>query len=162
MSSGTVPQSFKNAIIKPLIKDKNLDQNSLDNYRPISNLPFLSKTLERVVNTRIDEYLNTNNLFDEGQTAYSKYNSTETALISVQNHILENLDNGKATVLVMLDLSAAYDTIDHKIFIQRLVSHFGFTETALLWVKSYLENRKFKVVVSDQVSEEHKSDCGVL
>ena len=114
---GAIPTSLKTAIVKPLLKDKNLDENDLASYRPVSNLPFITKTLERVVNSRLDQYLKINNLLDEGQTAYSKHNSTETALISVQNHILINMDEGKATVLVILDLYAAYDAVQHECFI---------------------------------------------
>ena len=138
-----------------------MDENDLASYRPVSNLPFITKTLERVVNSRLDQYLKLNNLLDEGQTAYSKHNSTETALISVQNHILINMDEGKATVLVMLDLSAAYDTVQHKCFIQRLANYYGFADTALSWMRSYVEERQFKVSVAGKTSSVKTLDCGV-
>ena len=84
------------------------------NYRPVSNLPFVSKVLEKVVSSRIDEHLTVNNLHEEHQSAYKKLHSTETALVKVQNVILQSLGQNEVTVLVLLDLSAAFDTIDHE------------------------------------------------
>ena len=161
LENGDIPISLKTAIVKPLLKENNLDENDLANFRPVSNLPFISKTLERIVNKRLDQYLNINNLLDEGQTAYSKHNSTETALLSVQNHILVNMDEGRATVLVMLDLSAAYDTVDHKGFIERLEKDYGLTDTALSWMKSYVEGRQFQVSIAGKTSNTKSLDCGV-
>ena len=136
-----VPASLKTALLRPLLKDRDLDWNAKASYRPVSNLPYLSKLLEKVVHSRLEKHLRENNLNDPDQTAYSKYNSTETALLRIQSDILENMDCEKATLLVMLDISAAYDTIDHKIFLQRLQSDFSITGNALKWMKSYLGNR---------------------
>ncbi len=91
-----------------------MDQNIFKNYRPVSNLSFVSKTLERVGSSRIDEHVTKNQLQENYQSAYRIFHSTETALIKVQNDVLKFLDHGNVTVLVMLDLSAAFDTIDHK------------------------------------------------
>ena len=157
---GHVPEALKTAIIRPLIKDYSLDQNQLSSYRPVSNLPFIAKIMEKVVSTRIDEYLSLNNLHDIDQTAYKKFNSTETALTAIQNDILINMDQGKATVLVMLDMSAAYDTVDHGIFLQRLSRYFGFSGAVLKWFTSYVKGRKVKVMIGDKVSIERELDCG--
>ena len=77
----------------------------LKNYRPVSNLPFVSKVLEKVVCSRIEKHLISNNLDEQHQSAYRKFHSTETALLKVQNDILQSLDKNNHTVLVMLDLS---------------------------------------------------------
>ena len=106
--------SYKSSLIRPLLKKRGLDQNILNNYRPISNLPFVSKVLEKVVSIRIEEHLISHNLHKQHQSAYGKFHSTETALLKVQNDILQSLDQNNVTVLVMLDHSAAFDTIDHK------------------------------------------------
>ena len=90
-----------------------------DNYWPISNLSFLSKTLERIVASQIEGYLTTNGLFAKMQSAYRKHHSTETALLRVVNDIDQAIDNKCEAVLVLLDLSAAFDTIDHAILLDR-------------------------------------------
>ena len=95
------------------MKKENLDANTLKNYRPISNLPFVSKILEKVESSRIEEHLTVNNLHEEHQSTCRKFHSTETALIKVQNDILQSLDQNEIAVLVLLGLSAAFDTIDH-------------------------------------------------
>jgi hypothetical protein len=100
---------------KQHLKKPNLDPNTLKNYRPISNLPFVSKVLERIVDVRLEHHLESNFLHEELQSAYNRRHSTETALLKVQSDILGSLDRGEAAVLVMLDLSAAFDTIDHTI-----------------------------------------------
>ena len=104
LETGYVPQSFKNSLIRPLLKKPDLDQNTMKNYRPVSNLPFKSKVLEKVVSSRVEEHLLSNNLHEEHQSAYRKFHFTETALLKVQNDFLQSLDQNNVTVLVMLDL----------------------------------------------------------
>ena len=111
----------------------------LKNYRPISNLPFIGKIIEKVVFNQINDYLVLNGLYDEFQSGFRQKHSTETALIKVLNDIRLNSDKGKTTVLVLLDLSAAFDTVDHNILINRLES-VGLSGYALQWFKSYLDN----------------------
>ena len=111
-----MPKSLKTALIRPLLKKTGLDSNILKNYRPVSNLTFISKVIEKVVSGRLNEHLIKNSMFDPLQSAYRDKHSTETALIKVQNHILSALDAGSSAVLLMLDLSAAFDTIDHDIY----------------------------------------------
>jgi hypothetical protein len=107
----------------------------------MSNLPFLSKILEKVVDVRIKSHLKTNNLHDVNQSAYRKFHSPETVLLKVQNDILQSLDNNKVTILVMLDLSVAFDTIYHGTLLRRLERHFGITSKPLAWMTSYLTDR---------------------
>ncbi len=131
---------YKTAIVKPLLKKPTLNHNNLKNYHPVSNLPFMSKILEKVVLSQLVSHLNSNSLFSNVQSAYRPRHSTETALLKVVNDLLSALDDGKTTVLTLLDLSAAFDTIDHDILLHRLQHVFGIYYTALLWFKSYLVN----------------------
>ena len=105
-----VPDIFKHAIVRPLLKKANLDKNILKNYHPVTNLPFFSKVLERVISTQLREHIELHQLADPLQSAYRKKHSTETALLKVQSDISAALDNGNMVILIMLGLSAAFDT----------------------------------------------------
>ena len=98
------------------------------------------------------DHLITHNLIPELQSAYRKRYSTETALLKVQHDILLNMDRQHVTLLVLLDLSAAFDTVNHDILHRRLET-FGITGTALQWFSSYLGNRSQRIVFGDGVSE---------
>lgn len=153
LQSGYVPRSFKHSRIRPLLKKPSLDANVLKNYRPVSNLPFISKILEKVVDVRIENHLKNNELHEVNQSAYRKFHSTETALLKVQNDILQSLDRNNVTILVMLDLSAAFDTIDHETLLTRLEHHFGITGTPLTWMRSYLSDRYQTVAINGELSD---------
>ena len=99
------------------------------------------------------DHLRKNGLFDPFQSAYKKGHCTETALLKVQNDLLINSDKNNVSVLVMLDLSAAFDTIDHTILLNRLRDYYGIKENALKWFRSYLENRTQSVIIDDAMSE---------
>ena len=120
---GQFPSFLKHALVKPLLKKTNLDHNVLQNYRPVSNLPFLSKIIEKTVCNRLIEHLNSNNLYEPLQSAYHKGHSTETALVRLHNDILINLHSNRGVVLILLDLSAAFDMINHSLMIKRLENH---------------------------------------
>jgi hypothetical protein len=161
LESGYVPLFFKTAVIKPLLKKHNLDPDLLANYRPISNLPFLSKILERVVVKQLCCHLQDNNLFETFQSGFRAHHSTETALVKVSNDLLLAADNGQVSVLVLLDLSAAFDTIDHDILLQRLECDIGVKGTALSWFKSYLSDRYQFVNVNQNSSPHSRVTFGV-
>jgi hypothetical protein len=150
--SGNVPLEFKTAVVKPLLKKPSLDKNQLKNYRPVSNLPFVSKILEKVVLRQLLSHLDKNNLCNPLQSAYRSGHSTETVLVRVVNDILLAMDEDKLSVLLLLDNSAAFDTIDHTILLSRLETEFGIHSKALQWFRSYLEGRSQYVSVHENSS----------
>ena len=152
MQSGVVPQDFKQALVNPLIKKQTLCKNYLRNYRPISNLSFLSKILEKVVANRLHEHIYIHHLSNDLQSAYKRVHSTETALLKIHNDIADNTDNGKVTALTLLDLSDAFDTIDHSILLQRFHRYFGISGPALRWLKSFLSDRYRSINISGTLS----------
>ena len=160
LHSGIVPSSLKHAIIKPILKKPGLDIECLSNYRPISQLPFISKILERIVSKQLINYLNANSLFDTRQSAYRKFHSPETLLLSILDDFLNKLDNNSNIQLLLLDLSAAFDTIDHSILIKRL-EDIGILGIPLAWVKSYLSERTFSIQIDNHYSSSCKMYYGV-
>ena len=154
LANGIMPLCYRKAVISPLLKKPNLDVNELKNYRPVSNLPFLSKIIEKAVALQLNEHLNKNKLFEQHQSAYRKCHNTETALVKISNDLLLSADNKNVSILVLLDLSAAFDTIDHCILIDRLKDCFGLDGTVLNWLKSYLTERKQCVKINSSFSSE--------
>ena len=151
LSSGSMPRELKNAVINPLPKKPGLDF-TFTNYRPVSNIPFLSKVIERAVAEQLTEHLSKHELWEVFQSAYRRNHSTETALLRVQNDILSELDKRHAVALLLLDLSAAFDTIDHEILLNRLSVYVGIDNTALQWFRSYLTDRSQSVKIEDKTS----------
>ena len=144
-----VPAELNYAHIRPRLKKPSLDPELLSNYRPVSNLPFISKIMEKVVNTRIEQHLLENNLHDQLQSAYRKQHSTETALIKIQHDNVQALDSRCVAALVLLDLLVAFDTIDHAILLERLKETYGISGEALLWMASYLRQRCQQVIIGE-------------
>ena len=161
LSSGSFPQVFKSAVIFPLLKNPSLDPNELKNFRPISNLPFISKIIEKLVLVQISHHLSANNLLNQFQSAYRLGHSTETALLKIVNDLLLSLDDWKISLLDSLDLSAAFDTIDHNILLHRLKHDFGLSGTVLDWFSSYLSGRIQSVSVRSHTSVPASVSCGV-
>ena len=160
LSTGIVPTTLKEALIRPTLKKTELDPEEICNYRPVSNLPFLSKLLEKSVNTRLDHHLEFNHLLSKFQSVYRKHHSTKTVLLKVQNDILEALDDGFGTILVLLDISAAFDVVEHPRLLERHKKYFGLTDTALSWMSSYLNGRTQCVVVGNERSYIMKAEHG--
>ena len=141
LTEGSFPAHFKSAYVSPLLKKPSLNRDSMKNYRPVSNLSFLSKVLEKVVENQLNSHINSSNASNQYQSAYRKFHSSETALLTIHNDILASMDAGKVTALTLLDLSAAFDTINHTFLLRRLDDWFGVTGKALDWFKSYLTGR---------------------
>ena len=161
LQSGQMPSQLKVAKLRSLLKKPSLDHTQFSNYRPVSNLTFLSKAIEKLVANQLISYVNNNNLNEPLQSAYKQYHSTETALIRVHNDILTAIDKRRTVILLLLDLSAAFDTVDHDILLFRLQQRFGVTGKPLLWFKSYLSNRMQFVSVDGAASSDHALQCGV-
>lgn len=120
LSSGRFPSAWKNAIISPLLKKPSLDPKILLNYRPIAFLPFSGKLIERSVAIQLNDHLTTKSVLSDYQSAYRIGHSIETLLISLLNDLLLAADEGDGTALLFLDLSAAFDTVDHGILLRTI------------------------------------------
>ena len=152
LATGIFPETFKTALVTPLLKKPSLDQNDFKNYRPVSNLSFVSKILEKIVLAQLSSYLSSNNLLSDFQSAYRPGHSCETALLKVVNDLLLSIDKRNVALVTFLDLSAAFDTIDHSILLQRLKHDFGIDGSVLRWFSSYLSDRSQYVVANNHTS----------
>ena len=146
--------------MKPTLKSGK-DQQNVESYRPISNLSFLGKTIETAAKKQLIYCPHGDTKCTEGgQSAYREFHSTETALCSIVSDLLEYMDNGKYAILILLDLSAAFNTVDHKLLIDDLM-YAGVEGMALNWFKSYLENRSYHVKINGTKSERRTLQRGV-
>ena len=146
ISLSSVPDSCKIAKLKPLFKKgSNLDPK---NYIPISLLPLISKVLEKVILEQTQTFLTKNSLLYCYQSGFRKFHSTDTCLAYLNDKILRGIDKGLMTGLILIDLQKAFDTIDHKILLKKLV-HLGFSQYAISWFRSYLVNRTFLMNVEN-------------
>ena len=160
LQQGKMPDKLKHAIVKPLLKKLGLELVK-KNYRPVSNLPFLGKLIESAVIQQYTEHLTKNKLNDPKQSAYKKFHSTETLLLKIHDCVMKNMAKGEITMLVLLDLSAAFDTIDHNILLNRLEKRCKVEGTALSWFKSYLSDRSQSVIIKDKLSDSIRLCQGV-
>ena len=122
LASGIFPQCLKSALVTPILNKRCLDHNDLNNYRPVSNLCFIAKILEKLVLSQVYSYLNSHNLYNTRQSAYLPGHSTETALLIVVNDLFLSPNKGNISVLALLEFSSAFDTIDHNIRVHRLMN----------------------------------------
>lgn len=150
--SAIFPSEWKHALVTPILKKPSLDPLTLKNYRPVSNLPFISKVVERVVSSQLASYLHKNGLNPIFQSAYRPDHSVETALLRVHNDILEAMDKQQGVILVLLDLSSAFDTICHDTLLRRIHDSFGVDGNILKWLRSYLGGRSQSVVFGGDTS----------
>ena len=108
MTTGAFPYQFKRALVTPLLKQPSLDVNVLKNYRPVSNLPYISRVTEKVVAARLLQHVQENGMQERMQPVYRAHQSTETVLVKVSNDLLCPIDQRKAVILILLDPSAAF------------------------------------------------------
>jgi len=141
MSAGHFPVAFKDAFITPSLKKPGLDVTNVQSYRPVSNLPVVLKLLKRIVARQLNSYLASANLLPSLQSGFQPGPSTETAVLRVLSDLLEAVDDGDVAALVLLDLSAAFDTVDHSILCKRLQLTFGLDGQVLAWFRFYLHGR---------------------
>jgi len=161
LSTGVFPQCLKSAIITPIIKKASLNPNDMKNYRPVSNIPFLSKLIEKQAVKMVNAHVVKNNLDEELQSAYKPAHSTETALLKVKADMMSSLSQHKGVFLVLLDLSSAFDTVNHNLLIDRMESELGLKDCVLNWFKSYLSGRTSRVCIDGILSESTKLVFGV-
>ena len=140
---------LKDAFVCPLHKHPSLELK-LKNFRPVSNLSYLGKIIERLACRQIVQYTNATRQMEECQCAYRENFSTETALLNVKTDILDGIDKKEVMCLVMLDLSATFDTVNHHLLLNRHKYRFGVYDPALAWLKSYLTNRTQHVVIQNE------------
>ena len=141
LRTGHFPSSWKHATITPIHKKAGLDPSIPSSYRPVSNLTFLSKVLEHVVHIQMTRYLAANNLLPKFQSAYRKSHSTETALMKVLADLTNAIDDERLALVAFLDLSAAFDTVDHQVLLHRMLTSYGVSSTVRRWFSSYLTDR---------------------
>ena len=151
LEKGVFDTRWKTAIVRPLIKKIN-GELVRSNYRPVSNLSFISKVVVSAGMKQIIDHCNFNDLMPKHQSAYRPDYSCETVLLKIVNDILWNMEDKNITALVAMDLSASFDTVDHDILLKVLEMEFGITDTALNWCASYLCNRVFKVSIGKELS----------
>ena len=161
LESSEVPEQFKLALVRPLLKKVDLERDDFRNYRPVSNLSFASKVLERVVAFRLLEHQDSCGLRELFRSAYIKNHSVETALTRIHNDLCMTVDRHGAALLILLDLSAAFDTIDHGVLLRHLQDQYGAEGGSLAWVDSYLRNRRQCIVIGDHMSQEAELTYGV-
>ena len=161
LESASMAAALKEAMIKPKLKKDNLDSEDSSNFRPISNLKVVSEIIEKAVSCQLSDYLRDNDLEEPFQSAYKRFHSTETALLRVQNDILCEIDNQICVILLLLDMSAAFDTVDHKLLLERMEKRYGVKGNALKWFRSYLQDRKQFVMIDGTKSEMKELRYGV-
>ena len=125
LDEGVMPKSLKHAIVRPLLKKPSLDKDTLSSYRPVSNLTQLSKVIEKMVALRIMTHVSDQQMVGFFQSAYRKNHSIETALLYVTSAVKTAMDKKQGTILLLVDFSSAFDTINHNILIRRLRLRYG-------------------------------------
>ena len=158
LDTGIYPDEWKCAHITPIFKSGS--KKDLGNYRPISILTPISKLFESLIASKILDYLELNNMLHSSQFAYRKKTSIEQAVLTMTEEWRKNMDLGYYVIALFLDLSKAFDTVDHNILLSKLI-YYNFHPKFISLIKSYLENRTIKVKVNDSLSEKREMNVGV-
>ena len=160
INNGVFSEKWKSATVKPLIKS--LSKGTIhQNYRPVSNLTFISKVVEKITLNQFTQHCENNNLLSDYQLVYRKYHSCETSLIKLVNDLLWAMEKQEVTAMTLLDLSAAFDTVNHDLLLEVLNKRFGVKEKALKWYEQYLKPQKFKVAINNTHPKEQTIDYSV-
>ena len=160
-ASGSFPRQLKTAVVKPLLKRPSLDKNNLQNYRPVSNLAYIGKVMEKVAVRRLVDHLEMHGLEEKLQSAYRHNHCTETALMKIHNEVGCAIDHGQGALLLFLDMSAAFDTVEVTLLRDILQTHIGLEGAALSWFLSYITDRSQQVVIAGEYSREVPLRYGV-
>ena len=157
--TGTFPESEKFSFVRPLIK-AGKNSSDISSFRPLYNTSFLSKLLENVALQQLECHLTNLQYLPKFQSAYRKFHSVETAVCRIYNDLVINRSTGSCSILILLDLSAAFDTVDHNILLNDL-EMLGVSGLVLDWFKSYLTDRCFRVIIGKETSDLGKLKTGV-
>jgi len=160
ITTGIFPDKLKLAIVSPIYKGQNLNIHFFNSYRPISLLPSISKIFEKVVYIQLYAYMTDNNLLHISQYGFRKAHSTELAALELVDRVGKELDSKKTPISIFLDLSKAFDTLDHKILLTKL-QYYGADTMAMKWFSSYLTNRKQALKYDDTYSDWNCIETGV-
>ena len=160
LSTGCM-QGLKDSVITPILKKAGLDPESLSNYRPVCSSLYVDKLIQGSVLSQLNEHMRSNSLHISQQSGYKSDHSCETVLLRILNDVLVSLDSGICSVLLLLDLSAAFDTVDHDILLSILRGEIGITGTVLAWFTSFLSGRTQSTKVGDSHSERRNMSYGV-
>ena len=158
LANGSVPDELKIAKVVPIYKKDSPE--CFGNYRPVSVLPCLSKILERIVYNRTYDFLTKNEILYKQQYGFRSNHSTYMAVHDFVNNISDAIDKDKHTIGIFMDLSKAFDTIDHNILLNKLY-HYGLRGISYDWFKNYLSNRKQFVTYNSCKSPKESVSCGV-
>ena len=158
MSKGIFPHEWKLARVTPIFKKGT--KSDPGNYRPISVIPVVAKIFERLVHNQLYGYLLEHNILSNCQSGFRTRHSTETALLEATDHWYYGIDKGNVNAVLFLDLKKAFDTVDHKILVSKL-KLYGFHESSLKWLISYLEYRQQKCCINNEISSSKTLNCGV-
>ena len=153
-------ENVKTSVVDPLMKKFGLDIDVKNNYRPVNNLRFFSKLVERVSKQRKDEHMTLNALHTPEEFGYKLNHNTETMMLGLTDEVLRGFDENQATIVIFLDLSAAFDTIDSEKLLQIMEEELGITGVALQWYRSFLTGRTQRVKINNEYSDSVEVPCG--
>ena len=151
ISEGAIPSAWKQAIITPVLKSG--PKSIMFNHRPISILPVFSKIQEKAVHRMVYDYFQTHNILSVHQSGFRPLHSTTTSLTDTTNTVLQNIDKGKLTGLAFLDLTKAFDTLDHDLLLNKLSDYKLLTPTTVHWFRAYLTGRTQRVCINGALSD---------
>ena len=153
--------SFKRALVKPLLKKPGLEL--LDrNYSPVSNLSYISKLVEHVMAAQVVTHIERHGMMEAHKSAYCSSDSMETALLKVKTDVIQALENQEVACLILLNLSAVFDTIDHDSLLRRLKSRFAVTGVVLKWLGSYVKDQTQAVEIGVPLTGDNRSEFVLL
>ena len=153
-------EGIKESVLDPLLKKAGLDSEEYKNFRPVNNLLYLSKLTERCADDQLDGHMTRNSLHEGSQFAYKTHHNTELMMLGVTDEVLRGFDNNQATVIIFLDLSAAFDTIDVEKLLSIMYDEIGLGGTVLKWFRSFLQGRSQRVKIENEYSESMEVPCG--